>query len=343
MLLGVYQRTQDLQWLADSVDAIEKYYGYWTRTPHMTPETGLSRFFDLGDGPAPEVVSSEVDAEGRTDYDLIKQYFRTHAATDYDVSQYYDAANDRLTALFYKGDRSMRESGFDPSNRFGPFSAGIIDYNPVCLNSLLYLMETQMAEILAILGRETETAGWLRRARDRAQAMNRWLWDEGQGMYFDYEFARQRRRQYPFLTTFYPLWAGIASRDQAGRVAASLAMFEQSGGLQTSTNQSGDQWDAPFGWAPLQWIAVQALRRYGYQAEADRVSTKFLSLVLCEFEEQGAISEKYDVAHGRADAGGILFGYRSNEAGFGWTNAVFTALLDGLPRAASEQLSGPHK
>jgi len=168
MLLAVYQRTQnrqgDRQWLADSVDAIEKYYLYWTSPPHVTPETGLSRYFDLGEGPAAEVVSSEVDAEGCTDYELVKEFFRTHPTTDYEVSQYYDAVNDRLTALFFKGDRSMRESGFDPSNRFGPFSAGIIGYNPVCLNSLLCLMETQTAEILTILGRENETAGWRKKA-----------------------------------------------------------------------------------------------------------------------------------------------------------------------------------
>jgi alpha,alpha-trehalase len=343
MLLAVYQRTRDRQWLADSLDAVEKYYGYWTSAPHLTPETGLSRYFDAGEGPAPEVVSSEVDAQGCTDYELVRQYFRTHPTTDYEVSQYYDAANDRLTALFYKGDRSMRESGFDPSNRFGPFSAGIIDYNPVCLNSLLYLMEIQTAEILTILGRGNETAGWRKKAQDRALAINHLMWDERQGMYFDYQFAQQRRRQYPFLTTFYPMWAAIASRDQAGRVAGNLAMFEKPGGLQTSTNQSGDQWDAPFGWAPLQWIAVQALRQYGYQAEADHISMRFLSLVLREFEEHGAVSEKYDVVHGRADAGGILFGYRSNEPGFGWTNAVFTALLDGLPPAGSQQLLGSHK
>jgi alpha,alpha-trehalase len=83
---------------------------------------------------------------------------------------------------------------------------------------------------------------------------------------------------------------------------------------------------------------VQALRQYGYQAEADDISTRFLSLVLSEFEEHGAILEKYDVVNGRADARGILFGYFSNEAGFGWTNAVFTALLDGLPPARSRQL-----
>ena len=148
-----------------------------------------------------------------------------------------------------------------------------------------------------------------------------------------------RVRQYPFLTTFYPLWAGIASPDQANRVVRNLSLFECAGGLQTSTYHSGDQWDAPFGWAPLQWIAVQALRRYGYQAEADRVSKQFLTLVLREYEKHGALEEKYDVVHLRIDLGhSILFGYHTNEAGFGWTNAVFTALYDQLPAGAQHAL-----
>jgi len=118
-----------------------------------------------------------------------------------------------------------------------------------------------------------------------------------------------------------------------------LARFERLGGLQTSLRHTGDQWDAPFGWAPLQWIAVQALRRYGYHAEADRVSREFLSLILSEYKKQGTIVEKYDVVHRRADINrDILFGYRTNEAGFGWTNAVFTALFDQLPSNAQHGL-----
>ena len=122
MLLGVYGRTRDRKWLEDAVPAIDKYHHYWTSEPHSTPETGLSRYFDLGDGPAPEVVAAERDAQGRTHYELVREYFRTHHVPDYDVRQYYDRKTDQLTPLFYKGDRSMRESGFDPSNRFGPFS-----------------------------------------------------------------------------------------------------------------------------------------------------------------------------------------------------------------------------
>lgn len=339
MLLSVYRVQRDRTWIEGSVEAIERYYRFWTTEPHLTPETGLSRYFDLGEGPAPEVLSSEVDQKGQTDYDLIRHFFRTHRIADYDIGQYYDAGKDQLTPLFYKGDRSMRESGFDPSNRFGPFSAAIIHYNPVCLNSLLYLMETQTSEIMDILGSDKQAREWRVRGQQRAEKINRLMWDKGHGMYFDYDFVHQRVRHYPFLTAFYPLWAGIASPEQAAQVVGNLPRFERPGGLQTSTYHSGDQWDAPFGWAPLQWIAVQALRRYGYLTETERISRNFLSLVLQEFHRIGEIVEKYDVARRRADVGReIQFGYRTNEAGFGWTNAVFTALFDSLTPADQSRL-----
>jgi alpha,alpha-trehalase len=339
MVLAVYRRTEDRKWLEESVPAIEKYYLYWTTGLHLTPETGLSRYFDLGDGPSPEVVSSEHDPSGRTDYDLIKDYFRTHRIPDYDATQYYDRKTRELTPLLYKGDRSMRESGFDPSSRFGPFSIDIIHYDPVCLNTLLYLMELQTAEIMGILGRADDAAVWRQRAQQRAARINRLMWNESDGFYYDYDFVHGKVRRYPFLTTFYPLWAGIASADQAARVVKNLHVFEQPGGLQTSARRTGDQWDAPFGWAPLQWIAVEALRRYGYRHEADRISQKFLSLVQQEFARYGAIEEKYDVVRRQSDVGKSLrYGYRTNEAGFGWTNAIFTALFDELPPSDQQQV-----
>jgi len=331
MLLGVYRRTHDLDWLRSAIPEIEKYYRYWTTEPHLTPETGLSRYFDSGEGPAPEVLVSEIDSHGHNEYDLIRGYFRTHHITDYDAGQYYDAKADRLTPLFYTGDRSMRESGFDPSTRFGPFSVDIIHYNPVCLNSLLYVMETQTAEILEIAGRESDAQAWKDRGRNRAEAVNRLMWDGRRGLYFDYNFVKHGVREYPFLTTFYPLWARLAGKEQAAAVVHNLRVFEKPGGLETSTFRSGDQWDAPFGWAPLEYLAVEGLRRYGYEAEADRLAQRFLSLMTAEFDKSGTLVEKYDVVSCREDvAARLRFGYRTNEAGFGWTNAAFTALYDGL-------------
>jgi alpha,alpha-trehalase len=338
MLLGVYRKTGDKKWLASTVPAIDSYYKYWTTGNHRT-ETGLSRYWDAGDGPAPEVVSSERDASGRTHYDAVKEYYRTQEIADYEVTQYYDRARDDLTPLFYKGDRSMRESGFDPSNRFGPFSVDVIHYNPVCLNSLLYLMETEAEEIFEILGRRAEAAEWRKLAVARSALVNRLLWDEAAGLYLDYNFVNRNKRRYPFLTTFYPLWAGIATREQAAAVHRNLRLFERPGGLQTSTNHSGSQWDAPFGWAPLQMIAVEGLRRYGFSSDADRIAEKFLRLVLTEYQRSGTIVEKYDVVKAASDVSANLqFGYRSNEAGFGWTNAVFVKLLDDLTAEVRSRL-----
>lgn len=333
MLLDVYRHTHNRQWIEDAVPSIITYYRYWTSAPHLTPATGLSRYFDMGEGPAPEVIASERDPSGKTHYDRVNQYFREHPVADYDVSQYFDAKTNRLTPLFYKGDRSMRESGFDPSARFGPFSVDIIHYNPVCLNSLLYLMETQTAEILRnIPAKAGDAPAWRKRAANRAALINTLLWNEADGLYEDYNFVERRTRRYPFLTTFYPLWAGIASKHQAARVAGNLQLFERAGGLETSTVESGDQWDAPFGWAPLQLIAVEGLRRYGYRADADRISEKFLSMVAAQYCERGTLLEKYDVVRRSVEVDReVRFGYHTNEAGFGWTNGVFTNLLDDLP------------
>jgi alpha,alpha-trehalase len=342
MILGVFGQTKDREWLRSTVPAIDRYYEFWTTAPHLIPEIGLSRYFDRGEGPAPEVVSDERDAAGRTHYDRVREYYRTHDIDDYDVTLYYDRANDRLTELFYKGDRSMRESGFDPSNRFGPFSVDIIQYAPVCLNSLLYQMEADAAEINAILGRDQESGMWRERARARQERVNSLLWDDAAGLYFDYSFGTGRRRSYEFATTFYPLWAGLATGEQARRVRANLSKFEAPGGLLTSTHVTGSQWDAPFGWAPLQMIAVEGLRRYGYEDDARRLSAKFVALVAKEFQEHHTIVEKYDVRRRESDvSAGIKFGYSSNEVGFGWTNAVVLELLSEMHEPAKlERIRG---
>src|SRR5215813_1785956 len=331
MILGVFRKTRDITWLRDSVPQIEKYYRFWTSEPHLTKETGLSRYYDLGDGPAPEVISDERDEQGRTHYDRVKEYYRTHEIKDYDLSQYYDRQKDVLTDLFYKGDRSMRESGFDPSNRFGPFNIDIIHYDPVCLNSLLYLMETETAEIMKTLGRKSDADRWLMQAAKRREQINRLMWDEKDGLYYDYNFTAKNARRYPFVTTFYPLWAGIADKKQAARIVENLKLFERPGGLQTSTNESGNQWDAPFGWAPMQLIAVKGLRRYGYNEEADRITANFLSTILKEFIAHNVILEKYDVVRRTSSvAAGIKYGYSTNVIGFGWTNAAFVELYADL-------------
>ncbi len=344
MVRAVYEKTHDKKWLEGTVDAIEKYYRYWTVEPHLTPETGLSRYYDLGKGPAPEVETGEIDAEGKSHYDRVREFYRDHEPEGYDESKFYDAKADKLTDLFYVADRSMRESGFDPSSRFGTFNSGVIYSNPVCLNTLLWLMEKDTAAIATELGRADAAAEWLGRADARRVAIDKYLWDEQRGIYLDYDFERDARRDYPFGTMYFPLWAGLASEAQARRVAANVHLLEQPGGLATSPRSSGTQWDLPYGWAPLELVAAQGLRRYGHAALADRLSINFLSLVLKEFLEHEVIFEKYDVVEREsATEKGIRFGYSDNVIGFGWTNAAWTTLYDALSpdkRAQVKQLGG---
>jgi alpha,alpha-trehalase len=342
MVLGVFGRSGDREWLRGTRPALESYYRYWTTGDHLIAGLDLSRYWDNGEGPAPEVISDERDAQGRTHYDRVREYYRTHEVADYDVRRYYDREGDRLTDLFYKGDRSMRESGFDPSHRFGPFNVDIIHYAPVCLNALLFQMERDMALIQRALGDAPGAAAWESRAAQRRKAADETLWDDQAGLYFDYNFETRRRRPYEFVTTFWPLWVGMASPAQAARVRANLARFEAPGGLLTSTTVSGNQWDAPFGWAPLQLAAVEGLRRYGYNEDADRITRKFLDLVTKEFEEHGTIVEKYDVRRRESDvSAGIRFGYSSNEIGFGWTNAAYVELLAVFKARAAARAPAP--
>jgi alpha,alpha-trehalase len=341
MALGVFRRTKDRRWLARALPAIEAYYRFWTAGPHLVKEAGLSRYYDFGDVPAPEVLVHERDREGRTHYDRVKTFYREHGdgIEDYDLSLFYDRANDLLTPLFYRADRAMRESGNDPSNRFGAFNIGVLEILPVDLNCLLYQMELDLAEIATTVGRAYDAARWKGRAERRAALINDLMWDEERGLYFDYDYRRGARRIYPYLTTFFPMWVRLASPEQAARIIENLSLFERAGGLQTSSHVSGNQWDAPIGWAPMQLIADEGMRHYGYEAQADRTAINFLSMILKEFLEHGVILEKYNVAERESDVPQeIRYGYSTNQVGFGWTNAAFTLMYDNLSPSERDAL-----
>jgi alpha,alpha-trehalase len=248
------------------------------------------------------------------------------------------AENVALTAEFYKGDRSLRESGFDITFRFGPYGADTHHYAPVCLNSLLYKTEEDLAAMSTILGRPQEALRWKARASERQQRIVKYLWDARRGMFFDYDFTTGKRSSYEYATTFYPLWAGLASKEQAQAVTRNLALFEQAGGVAMSRRETQAQWDYPYGWAPIHLLAVEGLRRYGYTADADRISQKFLGTVLRNFEMDRTIREKYDVV-ARSQITHVGAGYAQNVIGFGWTNGVFLELLREIPQAARARLN----
>ena len=232
----------------------------------------------------------------------------------------------------------MRESGFDISFRFEPYGAATHHFAPVCLNSLLYKTEKDLEEISRLLGKTAEAGQWKQRAELRKRQINQYLWDDQRGLFFDYDLRTGARSRYEYATTFYPLWAGLASPHQAQAVARNVKIFEQPGGLATSPNDTGVQWDYPYGWAPLQLLAVEGLRRYGFTDDANRISYEFLSTVAENFKREGTIREKYDVVTRSSDVQ-VSAGYQANVVGFGWTNGVFLQLLQDLPKEMIDRLA----
>jgi alpha,alpha-trehalase len=364
MILSVYDADRagghpDKAWLTHGYQLAAHDYEMWIHDPHLAGTTGLSRYYDFGSGPAPESLKDETGLRRKAiGYFLLKPelahtYIIPASAADtgpnYEV-QVCDAATTMerpgcntagtvgLSADYYKGDRSVRESGFDLSFRFGAYGAATHHFAPVCLNSLLYKTEKDLEKISGELGKTDDAKEWAARAARREQLIDRYLWDSKRGLFFDYNFETQARSTYIYVTTFYPLWAGLATPEQAEAVDHNLKTFEQAGGLVTSNDDSGAQWDYPYGWAPLQLLAVDGLRRYGYDSDANRIASKFMSTVLENFRREGTIREKYNVVT-RSSESQVSAGYNINVVGFGWTNGTFLQFLHELPKDQVELLA----
>ncbi|MDR3727323.1 MAG: trehalase family glycosidase [Terracidiphilus sp.] len=347
-------RTEAHAWLQHAYALAEKDYSTWTRPEHMAGKTGLTRFFDYGEGPVPEMADDSTyypDVirwmaahlnEGGASY-LVKGSGQPDAAeaeklkqTSCDVHAsttclHAWAAGYRLNRDFYLGDRAMRESGFDPSFRFGPFSGGTHHYAPVCLNSLLYRYERDLSHLAHVLGQPADALRWDRRAKARNAAMQRYLWRPREGVFADYDFVYARPSSYAYISSLYPLWAGVASREQAKQIVAQLSLFERPGGLSMSKTQSGMQWDEPFGWAPTNWIAIAGLEAEGFHADAARLARAFDATVDAGFAKDGTIREKYNVVSGNTDVQ-VSTGYKVNVIGFGWTNGVYLKMKEVMQR-----------
>lgn len=331
-------------WLAKAYGYAQRDYALWVSPIHRAGDTGLARYKDIGEGPVPEMADDSdyypnvirwllAHPDTHTGYLIDAPEHPTQAQADSLAKTSCDIAaskvcarayvgNHRLTSAFYSGDRAMRESGFDTSFRFGPFSGSTDYYAPDCLNSLLYKYERDMVHFATLLGRTKEASEWDRRAAARRNAINKYLWDPATGMFYDYDFTTHQRSTYNYITAFYPLWAGLASPQQAAAMEHHLSLFEHPGGLAMSDNNSGVQWDLPFGWAPTNWLATQGLAQYGFTNDASRLANEFSQTVLENFLRDGTIREKYNVVSGSANVE-VAAGYKSNAIGFGWTNGVY--------------------
>jgi alpha,alpha-trehalase len=337
-------------WLAHAYTLAEKDYATWDRPEHKAGTTGLSRYWDYGNVPVPEM------ADDSTYYTDVIRWLVAHPHEGGDgfllkAAEHPDATEAerlkqtscdvhgsvvcerawfggyRLSREFYEGDRAMRESGFDTSNRFGPFSGATEEYAPVCLNSLLYRYERDLEHLALLLGNDRDAAHWDRRSQQRAAAIQRYLWRAKDGVFADFNFVHAKSSSYDFIASLYPLWAGFATREEATQMESKLNLFERAGGLSTSNTNTGLQWDEPYGWAPTNWMVVAGLEAYGFRADAARIAEHFDATVDAGFAADGTIREKYNVVKGNSDVK-VSTGYTANVIGFGWTNAIYLKMQE---------------
>lgn len=237
------------------------------------------------------------------------------------LSRYYD--------FNYLHDIAETESGWDMTPRF---ARKALNYVPVDLNALLYKYETDFARAARLFDNKREAARWDQAADTRKTVMNELMWDNVRGLYYDYNFVKEKRGNISSLAAYYPLWAGMVSDTQAAAMVRALRRFENKGGLATTDalpvgqvvlGGMPTQWAYPNGWAPLHLLIVKGLERYGYHNDARRIATKWLKTNLYWFDAHSEFLEKYNVVSPEKPP---VKGIYPSQTGFGWTNAVFELL-----------------
>ncbi|MEC3948450.1 alpha,alpha-trehalase TreA [Sphingobium sp. HWE2-09] len=241
--------------------------------------------------------------------------------------------SNRPAADIYRHLRAGAESGWDFSSRWldDPKRLSTIrttDIVPVDLNSLLWSLERGIARRCATVKNSACARRFDALATARGKAITRWLWQPGEGRYADWDMQGRKPTPVVSAATLFPLFVGLADRRQADAVARlTRAQLLGEGGLRTTRIASGQQWDSPNGWAPLQWVAVEGLARTGHAALAKAIAARWIGTVDAAYRETGKMLEKYDVEARKPGGGGEY----ELQDGFGWTNGVTRALIDRWP------------
>lgn len=295
---------------------LEKEYAFWMSGENKLDETGahrrvvalgdghiLNRYWDDNPSPRPEAYIEDL-----------------HIARD----------SGRDPETVYRHIRAAAESGWDFSSRWFADETRIetiqtTDIVPVDLNCLLYYLEKTLLNIYRQLPDRVPVDVFKERSRLRRNAIQQYCWNDAEGYYFDYNHAQQKQSEAWTLAGVFPLFFNIATPEQAAAVTRNLhSKFLQPGGLRTTLRTTGQQWDAPNGWAPLQWIAYQGVLNYGQATLALKIRHNWLSINEKIYEKTGKMMEKYDVSDLNQLAGG---GEYPNQDGFGWTNGVYLAMV----------------
>lgn len=293
---------QEYAFWMDGQETLDRNNSTHRRVVRLPDGTILNRFWDDFDRPRPESY--------REDVAIAQQ-------------------SDLPAEITYRHLRAGAESGWDFCSRWFKDEAHIhsihtTDILPVDLNCLLWHLENSLLKIYKAQGNNELVEKVEKIVQQRLSAIQTYCWDQNRGFYFDYDFVAGTRKNVYSLAAVYPLFFGIATPEQAQQVAEVLEkQFLKSGGLVATLTHTHEQWDAPNGWAPLHWLAIEALRRYGINDLADEIANRWVQTNVTGYHNTGKLVEKYNVEAQTAGGGGEY----PTQDGFGWTNGVLAKLL----------------
>jgi len=313
LIIDIIAREQGIESINKFIQSLEQEYNFWMQGSNsLTNDKAyrrvvnidghlLNRYWDDRPLPREECWKEDIELVANLDFTQSREHYR-------DL-------------------RAAAESGWDFSSRWfqdGKRMSSIhtTDILPVDLNTLLHFQETK----LSTWATGTQSEQYAEAAKQRKNIFNLFFWNNSKGYYFDFDWRKHKQTETWSLAGVYPLFTGLASQRQAELVADHLEdKFLKNGGLVTSLQKTGQHWDDPYGWAPLQWIAVRGLQRYGYNELARKIILRWFDLNKSVYHRTGKMMEKYNVCDLNLKAGGGEYPYQD---GFGWTNGVIVALGD---------------
>jgi alpha,alpha-trehalase len=300
--------------LTKYLPSLEKEYQFWMqgvdastanhRVVRLPDNSILNRYWDENNSPRPEAYKEDVELSHQS--------------------------NQKPEELF-RHLRAAAESGWDFSSRWfkdeNSFATiHTTDIVPVDLNCLLFNLEQTLSDAYRISGNSEKASYYLSQSTKRKDSILKYCWSEEKKFFFDYDFVEKKQKQHFTLAAAFPLFFNIATPDQAYSVAQILkSEFLKHGGLSTTLNTTGQQWDAPNGWAPLQWIAYRGLLNYNLNDLAQEIKIRWTRANRTVYQNSGKMTEKYDVWNEHGEASG---GEYPNQDGFGWTNGVYLGMTE---------------
>ena len=312
---------------------MQKEYAYWMegaekmngsafkRIVKLPGGTILNRYWDESTTPRQESYKEDYETAEAVALELA---MRIKVSTPEKLKEILDA-NKAATCTHL---RAGACSGWDFSSRWFTDPANIktiqtTNIIPIDLNCLMYSMETIIAKALKLDGKTTQSKNFTSKAAKRKAAINKYCWNAQTGFFYDYNFAKEEQLSIITAAAVFPLFVKIATPAQAANVAKTVtASLLKDGGIVTTTNKTGQQWDAPNGWAPLQWTTAAGFKNYGNTTLAKTIATRWLALNDKVYAATGKMMEKYNVEDLTQLAGG---GEYPSQDGFGWTNGVYLA------------------